>query len=258
MLTALVRRLARVRRLLVFPGHCAVCGARGRGRTLFVETGPWSRDDLRCVRCLSIPRERCLVAVLEEVHPAWRREVIHESTPGRHGASQALAAAASGYSSSQFLPGVPPGEQRDGVRCEDLADLSFPDGSVDVLITQDVLEHVLEPDRVLQQIRRVLAPGGVHVATFPWHPHLATTRVRARPGARPGEVVHLEPPQYHRSPVGSGESLVTLDWGADLFAQAAAHDLDLHVHKLGQNRRRGVDGEFREVFVFSARQHPEP
>ncbi|MBS4753329.1 methyltransferase domain-containing protein [Nocardioides sp. zg-ZUI104] len=158
---------------------------------------------------------------------------------------------APGYSSSQYLDGVPPGSVVDGVRCEDLARLTFDDASIDILVTQDVLEHVMEPDRVLSETRRVLRSGGVHLATFPWYPELERSRVRASLSST-GEVVHHAPPEYHRSPVGDGSALVTIDWGADLFARAAAHGLRVEVHQLPQSRRQGIDGEFRQVFAFSA------
>lgn len=248
---SVLRALARrpPRRLLAWAGHCEVCRVIGRsGRTVFVEKGPWPRDDLLCSRCLSKPRERSLVTVLSQVRPTWRALDVHESSPSRRGASVALQQA-DRYSTSQYLDGVARGEVVEGVRSEDLARLTFPDESFDVVVTQDVLEHVLEPDDVLSEIFRVLRPGGVHVATFPWYPQLAKTRVRARV-AHDGSIEHLLPAEYHRSPVNGGASLVTLDWGADVFSRAAQHGYAFSVEKLPQTRPAGIDGEFREVFVF--------
>jgi SAM-dependent methyltransferase len=238
------------KRLLAWPGRCDICSSLGRdGKTLFVEKGPWPRDDLLCVRCLSKPRERSLLRILNEVRPEWKSLDIHESSPGRRGASAALRQAP-GYTSSQYFDDVERGTLVDGVRSEDLSQLTFADESFDVLITQDVLEHVLRPDETLSEIYRVLRPGGMHVATFPWYPQLPSTRTRARLGAD-GQIEHVLPEEYHRSPVNGGASLVTLDWGADLHAKAAAHGYDLEVHKVYQSRKHGIDGEFREVFVFT-------
>ena len=78
---------------------------------------------------------------------------------------------------------------------------------------------------------------------------MATTRERAT--LTDAGVVHHVDAEYHRSPVNGGASLVTLDWGADLFSRAADAGFDLEVRKLPQQRKRGVDGEFREVFVFA-------
>ncbi|WP_158239833.1 class I SAM-dependent methyltransferase [Phycicoccus duodecadis] len=144
-----------------------------------------------------------------------------------------------------------PGRVVDGVRCEDLQSLSFDDKTLDVVLTQDVMEHVMDPARVLSEIHRVLAPGGVHLATFPWNPDIQCSRPRAV--ERDGHVVHLLEPQFHGNPVGDGRSLVTWDWGADLFGYAEHAGFALTVVKLPHSRRHGIDGEYRDVFVFSRR-----
>ena len=47
-------------------------------------------------------------------------------------------------------------------------DLPFADGSFDAVVCQAVLEHVLEPHRVAEEIHRVLAPRGVVYAETPF------------------------------------------------------------------------------------------
>lgn len=49
--------------------------------------------------------------------------------------------------------------------CEDLAHLSFPDNSIDIHITQDVIEHIFQPELVFKEIARTLAPNGAHIFT---------------------------------------------------------------------------------------------
>jgi SAM-dependent methyltransferase len=238
------------RRLLVFRGSCYVCGMRGRARTVYVERGSWARDHLQCFRCKAIPRERCLAYMLDQLRPTWRDLDIHESSPSPRGLSAVLSEFAPGYSSSQFMDGVESGSLVDGVEVQDLANLSFDDARLDVLITQDVLEHVMHPEEVLAEVRRVLKPGGIHLATFPWNPQMRSTRRRARLDDA-GRVVHELEAQYHGSPVGDGRSLVTVDWGADVFSIANEAGFDLEVIRLEHNRRLGIDGEFREVFAFT-------
>ncbi|MGN6696130.1 MAG: methyltransferase domain-containing protein [Aquihabitans sp.] len=55
----------------------------------------------------------------------------------------------------------------------DVTGLPLPDGSVDIVLVEHVLEHVLDPLRGAAEIERVLRVGGVVVAmvpfSFPWH-----------------------------------------------------------------------------------------
>ncbi len=51
------------------------------------------------------------------------------------------------------------------------ADLPFADATFDLVLLIDVLEHVSDPIAVTSEIRRVLRPGGLVVATVPFHLH---------------------------------------------------------------------------------------
>lgn len=50
---------------------------------------------------------------------------------------------------------------------EDLLGLSFPDGRFDLVLCSQVLEHIPEDGRVLAELHRVVAPGGVLVLGVP-------------------------------------------------------------------------------------------
>jgi len=120
---------------------------------------------------------------------------------------------------------------RDGVelRHEDLTRLSFDDASFDLVVTQDVFEHIPVPTRAFSECWRVLRPGGRLIFTIPFFPDLTTTAVRATV-AEDGSVTHLEPPEVHGNPLGGG-SLCFQHFGWDLldmlrsagFDQAVAH-----------------------------------
>jgi SAM-dependent methyltransferase len=247
----IVKRARSISRFKVNFGKCPVCsaGKPKQVRTAFVEIGPWLRDNYVCSRCLSIPRERALMVVLEDVCPAWRELRMHESSPLHRGLSGRLEAQCGNYESSQFFPGVKSGVIVDGLRCEDLEAMSLETASLDVLITQDVMEHILNPAVALWEMARVLRPGGMHVCTFPWYPWIGQTRTRAR-REEDGSVLHLLPEQYHASPVSGGRALVTTDWGTDLADRVEEAGMSCEVHHVSQDRHRGLDGEFLNVFVF--------
>ena len=55
----------------------------------------------------------------------------------------------------------------------DATALPFPDDCFDVIIANDVMEHVAEPEAVLREAHRVLKPGGRFFTNFPpyYHPY---------------------------------------------------------------------------------------
>lgn len=52
-------------------------------------------------------------------------------------------------------------------RLEDLADLTLPDGAARTILCVETLEHVFEARRAVEEMIRVLAPGGVIVVAAP-------------------------------------------------------------------------------------------
>lgn len=231
-------------------GVCPLC----EKESVFVELDPWLRDFYVCRGCGSVPRHRALVAALERFAPTWRELRVHESSPSA-AIAQFLKRSCPKYSASQYLPDVPRGTRRNGVRSEDLSCLTFPDESLDILVTSDVFEHVLEPDLAFAEIARVLKPGGMHIFTMPWYPENKTTvqRVRKlspREVKRTGKVIeYLEEPVYHGNPVDDSGSIVTFDWGLDFTDFILRHSGMATTVYLQRDRDRGIDGEFLEVFV---------
>ena len=153
-----------------------------------------------------------------------------------------------GYTPSHFFPDVPRGEARDGFRSESLEEQSFDDEAFDLVITQDVMEHVLRPASAFSEIARTLKPGGAHVFTVPWY-YWRPTSVRARLGPD-GRIEHLLEPDYHGNPLDpSGGSLVVTDWGRELldFIEASSK-MKTEVFRL-DDAKKGITGAFIDVFV---------
>ena len=52
-------------------------------------------------------------------------------------------------------------------RVEDALGLSFADNTFDLVVSVDVIEHVGQPERMIEEVQRVLKPEGVALITFP-------------------------------------------------------------------------------------------
>lgn len=115
-----------------------------------------------------------------------------------------------------------------GIRHEDAEALSFPDGSIDLITSNDVLEHVNNPIQALREIFRVLKPGGVVFITIPFHAYRFGTVRRAE--LINGELIYYYPPIYHGNPLSEDGSLVFNDFGLDFLTKLqdiGFHDVSL-------------------------------
>ena len=114
---------------------------------------------------------------------------------------------------SEWLPHREPGEVYDGVRCEDLQCLTYPDDYFDIILTSETLEHVPDPGKAWQEIFRTLKDGGYHIFTIPVLPSQPTTVKRAN--LVDGKRDNLLAAAYHGA-WGSENMFVYTDFGMDL------------------------------------------
>lgn len=224
-------------------GFCPTCAKN----VTFVATNTWLRDYYRCSRCGSKPRERALMRVLEMYYPDWRNRVIHESSPISRGASIRIAQECKTYIPSQLFSDIVPGEFKEGTRCENLEAMTFADKSIDLHITQDVMEHVLDPALVFKEVARTLKPGGAHIFTVPIvNKHNPSDR---RALLKDGRIVYLREPVYHGNPVNDNGALVTFDWGFDICEHIfKASGLYTHIVNM-DDVSHGIRAEYIEVLV---------
>ncbi len=131
-------------------GYCFVCD---RATSFTVDRSvcsewqglpvPWWTNTLSCPDCRLCARMRAAVHLFEDrVSPAPGDEIyiteqvtpLFEEFRRRH----------PGLIGSEYIPGsAPRGETSpDGVRCEDLTDLTFPDARFDHVLSFEVLEHI--------------------------------------------------------------------------------------------------------------------
>lgn len=227
-------------------GFCPCCDRKTRFRSRY----DWLRDHLLCAHCRCIPRERALMLTVEREYPNWRRLRVHESSPGCRGASVKLRKQVRRYTATQFDPKTPPGKRLPGTSwtCENLERQTFPDASFDLVISQDVFEHVLDPSAAFKEIARTLRPGGAHIFTTPLVNKHKPSELWASHGPD-GTIIYHQQPEYHGNPIDRKGSLVTMHWGYDItehiHAACGLPTTIVHIDDL----THGIRAEFIEVCV---------
>lgn len=225
-------------------GYCTTCNQE----VSFVAKNAWLRDHFLCSKCGSIPRERALMLVIEQFYPNWCDLIIHETSPGNRGASVRLSQECKLYMPSQFFPNQKPGSNHNGMRCENIEALTFGDESIDLHISQDVMEHIFHPAKAFQEIARTLKPGGAHIFTVPLVNKMNSSKLRAKM-AEDGSIELIEKPVYHGNPIDSQGSLVTMDWGYDIvkhiFDATGLFTYTLYIDDIS----KGIRAEYIEVLV---------
>ena len=105
-----------------------------------------------------------------------------------------------GVVASEYLPD-PEDPRRAQYRHEDLCALSVPDHSFDLLVSCEVFEHLYDLKNGLAECLRVLWPGGVLIATFPFAYGRRESIIKARHRGPdlPPEI--FGEPEYHGNPV---------------------------------------------------------
>ena len=155
----------------------------------------------------------------------------------------------SGYLASQYYATQPLGSIVDGFRNEDLERQTFADGSFDVVITQDVMEHVYDPSAAFREIARTLKPGGSHVFSVPLVNKHQPTQVWATRN-RDGSPNFLHEPDYHGNPVDPRGAPVTMRWGYDIVdyikRESGLSTCIEAIDDLGL----GIRAEFNEILVM--------
>jgi 2-polyprenyl-3-methyl-5-hydroxy-6-metoxy-1,4-benzoquinol methylase/glycosyltransferase involved in cell wall biosynthesis len=125
-----------------------------------------------------------------------------------------------------WVPHANPGEVHEGVQCEDLQCLTYPDNYFDIILTSETLEHVPEPDKAWHEIYRTLKGDGYHIFTIPVIPWQRQTFQRAR--LVNGLREDLLQPAYHGASVEENMFVYT-DFGMDVVEKLNKMGLNTEV-----------------------------
>lgn len=231
----------------IYGGICPCC----KEKTLFIAFDYWLRDYYKCLFCGSIPRQRALIKVLEQEMPNWKDMKIHESSPNGN-ILRMFREQCAQYTYSYWYEDEALGrELQSGSTNQNLENLTFEDETFDIFITQDVLEHVNRPEKVLMEISRTLKKGGKHIFTTPLYPFKKTIpRIKMHGDKR--ELIL--PPIYHGNPISRDGSLVTYEWGGYDFLEmvdeiTGMESKIVEFPNSKENFENGLEGDFLQVIV---------
>ncbi len=226
---------------LYHQGRCNVCGQQ----TSFFYTAPaLYREELSCGNCLTSSRYRSIargilraVKELTGIAANSLAELIEVETDQRlkiYDTQPAFYVRTHAYPipdvlarcpwievhSSLYRPQQPFGETLgENLTNQNLEALTFADGSFDIVVTSDVMEHIRLDFPAHREIRRVLRRGGVYLFTVPHFRDRFETyyRVAVTDPNNPAKDVFLTEKEFHgdvNSP--DGTALSYRSYGTDL------------------------------------------
>jgi SAM-dependent methyltransferase len=214
-------------------GTCPVCGERAA----FLRFNANLRESGCCSVCGANNRKRQVAFILRQFcglpHSgplAFRSDYVIYNTETSGAFHQQLAQHASYFSSEYFGPQFQPGSLVNGVRHEDLQNLSFENNSIELVLSSDVLEHMPDPYRAHAEIHRALMVGGRHIFTVPFDSGAYQDQVRA--SMVEGEIVHHMPAIYHGDPLNPNEGI--------LVYRIFALEMLVRLNQIGFNTRMWV------------------
>ena len=214
------------------------------------------RDDLRPLLCPHgdcVTRERAVAEVLFSILPRslMHEKVIYECSPCMRGISHWLKSTCPYYTPTGYFPDEDFGKLINGIRNENLEQLTLDSDSVDIWLHLDVLEHLYSPFNALQEIYRTLRTGGVCIFTAPTYPE----RIKSQQVAFKNETGSLEiigEPEFHGNPQRPQDgALVTWRYGYDLpllIQRETGFDVEV---RRWQSKKISAMGIMTEVYICS-------
>jgi SAM-dependent methyltransferase len=199
-------------------------------------------------------RQRCVLDLIAEL---WPGEALGRARIHMHEAVTPLALALRGrcpYAlGSEYLPTNAARADRYPVPHVDVMASGLPDAAFDLVVTNEVLEHVPDLDAALRDMARILRPGGRVVGTFPFAYGQTEGLRKARLGADDA-IEHLMPPEYHGNPVDpGGGSLVFEVPGWDVIERARDAGFSDAMMVFDSSMERGITAsELSGILAFVA------
>ena len=190
--------------------------AFGGQRNLLGRIPNW-RERLVCPNCQMNNRQRLIASlIMQELSNHQRKKVyfMEQITPIFNWAlinfvqHQLIG---SEYLGHEYISGT----YVKGVRHEDAENLSFPDRQLDLIVSNDVFEHVPNPSKAFSECVRSLKLGSTLITTIPFFAERNNSVARAR--LQNGKLENILPAEFHGNPISDDGSLVFTDFGWDIL-----------------------------------------
>lgn len=176
-----------------------------------------ARESMYCAFCGSSYRLRSLArAVMIEFFPGKPQYDLRQAVNEGMFNNVDVAEINSSGLLHQFLKDIPDlhysefGSKDPNIPDENLTKLTYMDNMFDLVLTSDTIEHVPDYRKSLEEIYRVLKPGGKHIFTVPI---VFGRKTKKRVKQDKEKVRYLHPPSYHGA--GQDDYLVWTEFGDD-------------------------------------------
>lgn len=110
-----------------------------------------------------------------------------------------------GYICGEYFEDIKSGDSKNGILCVDLKKSQFDSEYFDIVVTEDVLEHIDDINTAFREINRILKISGHHIFTVPFHQNRRTLDRSC-----------LKNKIYHGDPIRAEGALVYTDFGQDI------------------------------------------
>ena len=137
---------------------------------------------------------------------------------------------------------------------QNLQALTWPPKSFDLIVSNDVFEHVADLDVTLSECARVLNDSGILIATFPFANRSSTSLQRAT--IVNGKIQHYSEPEYHGNPMDpQGGSLVFQIPGWDILDRAKQVGFkSAHIRFISSCQYGILGAQHAGIFIFVAKK----
>lgn len=199
-----------------YNGYCSVCNEE----TEFYVDFYWSktkeplwRETITCSKCNCNSRMRFMIEYIKKNFINNKIFIYERITNTYAELSKCIKEiVGSEYLSSDYKSG----EVVNGIMHQDATMLSFEDNTFNLVVSNDVFEHVSDFKQSLREAYRCLKPGGKLVFSIPIFLDRKNNVIRAKQ-SKNNEIINILKPIYHGNPLSKDGSLVYTEFGWEII-----------------------------------------